>query len=112
MALDNMITLYVEDLQGLQHKISTPTDMNLNLMEVIRLNELQIKATCGGMAMCATCNILVRSNHPLPEMSEAEEAMLDEAFVLDEEGSRLACQIPIRSELNGLIIRLGELTAE
>ena len=86
--------------------------MGLNLMEAIRANELQIKATCGGMAMCATCNILIKSDHPLPDMGDAEEDMLDEAFVLDVEGSRLACQIPVVQELNGLEIQLGELTGE
>jgi ferredoxin len=45
-------------------------------------------------------------------MSEDEEAMLDEAFVLDIEGSRLMCQIPVSQEINGLQIQLGELTAE
>jgi 2Fe-2S ferredoxin len=87
-------------------------DMNLNVMEAIRANDLPIKATCGGMAMCATCNCVVKSNHTLPEMSEDEEAMLDEAFVLDIEGSRLMCQIPVSQEINGLQIQLGELTAE
>jgi 2Fe-2S ferredoxin len=86
--------------------------MNLNVMESIRANDLPIKATCGGMAMCATCNCVVKSNHTLPEMSEDEEAMLDEAFVLDIEGSRLMCQIPVSQEINGLQIQLGELTAE
>jgi 2Fe-2S ferredoxin len=86
--------------------------MNLNVMESIRANDLPIKATCGGMAMCATCNCVVKSNHTLPEMSEDEEAVLDEAFVLDIEGSRLMCQIPVSQEINGLQIQLGELTAE
>ena len=89
-----------------------PTDMGMNLMEAIRANELQIKATCGGMAICATCNIRIQSDHELPEMKEAEEEMLDEAFVLDQEGSRLACQIPVTEALDGLRIQLGELTAE
>ena len=100
------------DLSGKQHQIAAPTDMNLNVMEAIRANEIPIKATCGGMAMCATCNCLVKSNHPLPEMSEDEEAMLDEAFALDIEGSRLMCQIPVSHKIDGLQIQLGELTAE
>ena len=100
------------DLSGKQHQIAAPTDMNLNVMEAIRANEIPIKATCGGMAMCATCNCLVKSNHPLPEMSEDEEAMLDEAFALDIEGSRLMCQIPVSHKIDGLQIQLGELTAK
>jgi 2Fe-2S ferredoxin len=110
--VEDLITLYITDLSGNEHKIQAPTDMNLNVMEAIRANDLPIKATCGGMAMCATCNCVVKSNHTLPEMSEDEEAMLDEAFVLDIEGSRLMCQIPVSQEINGLQIQLGELTAE
>lgn len=107
-----MITIYATDLEGVTHEIQAPTDMGFNVMEAIRANELPIKATCGGMAMCATCNCIVKSEHELPEMSEDEEAMLDEAFVLDVEGSRLMCQIPVSDAIDGLEIQLGELTGE
>lgn len=110
--MKDTIRVFVTDLHGETHEIEAPTDMGLNLMEAIRANELSIKATCGGMAMCATCNVIIESDHPIPEMSEDEEAMLDEAFVLDVEGSRLSCQIPVTEELDGLKIRLGELTGE
>jgi ferredoxin len=110
--MENTVQIEVEDLEGEKHIILAPTDMSINLMEAIRLNELSIKATCGGMAMCATCNCIVLSDHELPEMQEAEEEMLDEAMVLDIEGSRLSCQIPITEELEGLKIRLGELTGD
>ena len=111
-SVEDLVTIHVTDLSGEEHQISAPTDMNLNVMEAIRANEIPIKATCGGMAMCATCNCLVKSNHPLPDMSEDEEAMLDEAFVLDIDGSRLMCQIPVSDKIDGLQIQLGELTAE
>ena len=107
-----MITIHVTDLEGVTHAIMAPTDMSMNVMEAIRANELPIKATCGGMAMCATCNCIVKSEHELPDMSEAEEDMLDEAFVLDVEGSRLMCQIPVSDAIDGLIIQMGELTGE
>ena len=110
--MEDLITLHITDLSGNEHKIQAPMDMNLNVMEAIRANDLPIKATCGGMAMCATCNCVVKSNHTLPEMSEDEEAMLDEAFVLDIEGSRWMCQIPVSLEINGLQIQRGGLTAE
>lgn len=104
------ITLFVTDLDGIEHTIMAPTDMGLNVMEAMKANELPVKAMCGGMAMCATCNIIVKSDHVLAAMGDAEEAMLDEAFVLDIEGSRLSCQIPVTAELDGLRIQLGELT--
>jgi ferredoxin len=107
-----MITIHVTDLDGVTHSILAPTDMGFNVMEAIRANELPIKATCGGMAMCATCNCTVKSDHHLPEMSEDEEEMLDEAFVLDIPGSRLMCQIFVSQAIDGLEIQMGELTGE
>lgn len=108
--MDELITLFVIDLNGDQHEIQAPTDMGLNVMEAIKANELPVKATCGGMAMCATCNIIIKSDHILPEMSESEEEMLDEAFVLDIEGSRLSCQIPVSKAIDGLKIELAPLS--
>jgi ferredoxin len=108
----DFIKIEVLDLEGETHHIEAPTDMGFNVMEALRANEIPIKATCGGMAMCATCNCIVKSNHELPEMNEDEEAMLDEAFVLDVEGSRLMCQIPVTEAIDGLEITMGELTAE
>ena len=107
-----MITIHVTDLEGTVHEMLAPTDMGFNVMEAIRANELPIKATCVGMAMCATCNCILKSDHELPAMSEDEEAMLDEAFVLDVEGSRLMCQIPVTDTIDGLQIQMGELTGD
>mgnify|MGYP000935218395 CR=1 FL=1 len=110
--MKDFITINVTDLEGNTHVLQAPTDMGFNMMEALRANEIPIKATCGGMAMCATCNCIVKSNHDLPEMSQAEEEMLDDAFVLDVPGSRLMCQIPVMQEFDGLEIIMGELTAE
>lgn len=110
MSLAKDIQVTLTDLESKKHILLIPTDMNLNLMEAIRIHELPIKATCGGMALCASCNIRITSSHKLPEMNEEEEAMLDEAFVLDEKGSRLACQIKVNPTLDGLKFELGELT--
>ncbi len=110
--MKDFISIEVHDLDGKTHSIEAPTDMGFNVMEALRANEIPIKATCGGMAMCATCNCIVKSDHELPDMSEAEEEMLDEAFVLDVEGSRLMCQIPVSETIDGLVIEMGELTAE
>jgi len=108
--MEDLITVFVTDLKGVRHEIQAPTDMDLNLMEAMKANEMPVKATCGGMAMCATCNVIIKSDHELPEMGESEEDMLDEAFVLDIEGSRLSCQIPVTSAIDGLEVQLGSLT--
>lgn len=98
------------DLKGKVHRIEAPTGMGLNLMEAIRMNELPIKALCGGIAMCASCNVIITSDHELSKIKETEEEMLDQAFVLDVPNSRLSCQIPISSAVDGLKVQLGALT--
>ena len=83
-----------------------PTDMSMNMMELCKSAELPVEGTCGGMAMCASCHCYVESDHDLPEMSDEEEDMLDEAFFV-QDNSRLCCQLPLRDELDGLIVRLA-----
>jgi len=103
------INLKITDREGKLHKIQAPTDMAMNLMEVIRSFEIAEEGTigvCGGMAMCASCQCYIKSDHNLPEMQEDEEAMLSEAFYV-EDNSRLGCQIVITPELEGLEIELA-----
>ena len=87
--------------------IDTPTDMNMNLMEVCKMHELPVEGTCGGMAMCASCHCYILDKaHVLQEKSYDEEDMLDQAFFV-EDNSRLGCQIPITKELDGMEIKLA-----
>ncbi|MDT8346404.1 MAG: 2Fe-2S iron-sulfur cluster-binding protein [Flavobacteriaceae bacterium] len=107
--MENEITLFITDRDGKQHRVSAPTDMNLNLMEVVRLYELAPEGTigiCGGMAMCASCQCYIESPYILPEKSDEEEAMLAEAFYV-KENSRLGCQIHIDNSLNNLEVILA-----
>jgi ferredoxin len=100
------IHISITDRDGVLHNITAPTDMNLNLMEVCKLHELPVKGECGGMAMCATCQVYVESDHPLPEPAEDEMAMLDQAFFV-KNNSRLGCQIHMNPQIDGLIVRLA-----
>ena len=103
------VAIKITDRNGLMHQVQAPTDMNMNLMEVIRMYELADEGTigiCGGMAMCASCQCYVVNNVALPEKSEDEEAMLWEAFHV-KENSRLGCQIQITAEIDGLEVALA-----
>jgi 2Fe-2S ferredoxin len=107
--LDMDVTIKITDREGIAHEVKAPTDMAMNLMEVVRSYELAPEGTigvCGGMVMCASCQCYILSDHPLPEMQDDEEAMLSEAFYV-KENSRLGCQIPIEPELEGLKIELA-----
>lgn len=103
------ITIYITDREGTTHTVEAPTDMNMNLMEIIRSYELAPEGTigiCGGMAMCASCQCYVESDHVLPELSDDEDAMLAEAFHV-EDNSRLGCQIHMKPSLEGLKVTLA-----
>jgi 2Fe-2S ferredoxin len=103
------IKITIIDRDGVPHTIDAPTDMAMNLMEVVRAYELAPEGTigiCGGMAMCASCQCYVLSDHELPEMQDDEEAMLSEAFYV-KDNSRLGCQIQINPEMDGLEVELA-----
>ena len=100
------IIISVTDRQGITHELEVPTDMNMNLMEVCKAHELPVEGTCGGMALCASCQCYILSDHPLGDRSDDEEAMLAEAFNV-RESSRLGCQIPITEDLEGLQVELA-----
>ena len=105
----NEVAITIIDRQGVKHELQAPTDMNMNLMEVVRSYEIEPEGTvgiCGGMAMCASCQCYVESSHEFSPMSDEEEAMLSEAFHV-KENSRLGCQIPITEELEGLVIQMA-----
>lgn len=103
------ISIHITDRNGTEHHIAAPTDMNMNLMEVIRSFELAEEGTigvCGGMAMCASCQCYIESDHELPEMSYDEDLMLAEAFHV-QDNSRLGCQIFMTTALDGMKVTLA-----
>jgi ferredoxin len=103
------VTVYITDRYGERHQVQAPTDMNMNIMEVVRMYELAEEGTigvCGGMAMCASCQCYILNDIQIPEKSDDEDAMLWEAFNV-KENSRLGCQIQITSEIDGLELELA-----
>ncbi len=100
------INITIIDREGVEHVLVAPTDMNMNLMEVCKSYELPVEGTCGGMAMCASCQCYVETPEHFGERNEDEEAMLSEAFHV-KENSRLGCQMPITAKLEGLKVTLA-----
>jgi len=100
------VLIKIKDREGATHELQAPTDMAMNIMELCKAYELPVEGTCGGMAMCASCQCYVINDVPLPEMGEEEEAMLSEAFHV-KPNSRLGCQIPITEVLEGLELELA-----
>jgi ferredoxin len=100
------IVMTIIDRDGYEHTVLAPTDMQMNLMEVCKSHELPVLGTCGGMALCASCHVYVNSDHALPDQSDDELDMLDAAFFV-QKNSRLACQIKIHKDLDGLCLTLA-----
>ena len=100
------VKITIIDREGNSQTYEAPTDMNMNLMEFFRAVELDVKGECGGMAMCATCQVYVESNTDLPEKTDGEIEMLDQSFYV-KENSRLGCQIHLHENIGGLIVRLA-----
>lgn len=104
------VKITIIDREGVLHDVMAPTDMAMNIMELVKAYELAPEGTigiCGGMAMCASCQCYVISdNVELPPMQDDEEAMLSEAFNV-KPNSRLGCQINITEELDGLVVQLA-----
>ena len=103
------IKVYIIDREGIQHELVGPTDMNMNVMELCKAYELPVLGECGGMAMCATCQCYLESETELPEQSESELDMLDQAFFV-KPNSRLGCQIHLNEPIDGIILRLAPET--
>lgn len=102
----NEISVTIIDREEQTHELVGPTDMNMNIMELCKAYELPVVGECGGMAMCATCQCYLESDTELPEQTEAELDMLDQAFYV-KPNSRLGCQIQLTPEINGIVLRLA-----
>jgi ferredoxin len=101
-----MITFEVTDREGKVQTLELPTDINLSLMEVLKASEYPIEATCGGMALCATCHVeVVKGLERLRNPHDIELDMID-TLPGATSRSRLACQIRLNEHLHGAEIRL------
>jgi ferredoxin, 2Fe-2S len=104
--MENNITIFIENPDGTKTSLEAPTDMSLSLMEFLKGNEYDILATCGGMALCATCHVSIKNGFDtLPPTSDDEYAMLDTLPNITDT-SRLSCQIKLNNDIDGLTIKI------
>lgn len=101
-----MINFIVESRDDQQVPVSIPEGINLNLMEVLKASDYDILATCGGMALCATCMVQVLEGaEQLPSPHDQELDMLDTMPSSDDK-SRLSCQLRVNEDLEGCIFKI------
>ena len=96
---------YIEH-NGKVHEIEVAN--GLTVMEgAVQNNIPGIDADCGGSCACATCHVYVDENwfDKIPKKEEAEQDMLDMAIEPNKH-SRLACQITVSEDLDGLVVKM------
>ena len=78
-----------------------------NLLTVAQIHNQPLEGTCEGQMACSTCHVIVEAADfdKLPDASEMEEDMLDLAAGA-RRTSRLACQITLTSDLDGLTVHI------
>ncbi|MEK9210868.1 2Fe-2S iron-sulfur cluster-binding protein [Sphingomonas sp. 2378] len=102
-----MVTINVVRRSG--ETVSFEADENGSLMEAIRNAGIEeMLALCGGCCSCATCHVHVEPGFEniLPPLGEDENDLLDSSSDRDP-SSRLSCQIPVTSALDGLTVRIA-----
>jgi ferredoxin, 2Fe-2S len=100
---------YIE-FDGTEHPVEVP--VGLSVMRGAVNNAVPgIDADCGGECACATCHVYVDPAWVgligAPPPGSQEETML--SFAAEAEAnSRLSCQIAMRDELDGLVVRMPQ----
>ena len=94
---------------GTRRTVEAP--IGLSVLEIAHRNDVDIEGACEGSLACSTCHIIVEPEwyELLKDATEDEEDMLDLAFGLTKT-SRLGCQIVMTEELDGLTVRLPQVT--
>jgi ferredoxin-2, mitochondrial len=79
-------------------------------MHAIR-HGIELEGACEGVCACSTCHVILEADvfDRLPEASEDEEDMLDQAFGLTA-SSRLGCQVVVTPDMDGITVQLPAAT--
>ena len=105
-----MIKFTVIDRDGSSNDVEVPEEINLNMMEVLKASDYNVLATCGGMALCATCLVDVKQG--IDQLAEANDSELDilDTLPVVSPTNRLACQLRVNEQLEGIIVEIiGDL---
>ena len=98
--------LFVTDHSGTEHRLEALEGWRV--MGIIRDWGIGLRAECGGACACATCHVYVDEDwvDALHPPSDEEIDKLDEAPATAS-NSRLACQILMRPEFDGLKVKVA-----
>lgn len=103
-----MVKINFTDHTGTKRTVDV--EAGATVMEAAIRNAIPgVEAECGGACACATCHVYVDEawTGAVGEPEAMEEDMLDFAYEV-QPNSRLSCQIKVRDELDGLVVRVPE----
>lgn len=77
------------------------------LLEVAAQAGVELFGGCGGAGVCGSCHVYISSEH-LPKLNDAtfEEQDLLEALPNGKVNSRLACQVVVSDECDGMVVEI------
>ncbi|WP_373090346.1 2Fe-2S iron-sulfur cluster-binding protein [Zhongshania sp.] len=103
-----MIKINFIDHTGTTHEVDASEGESLMSAAINNLVP-GIDGDCGGNCACGTCHIIVDENwgSRLAARNSEETSLLQMTPDL-EGGSRLACQVVLTKELNGLVVNVPE----
>ena len=88
---------------GAVHKVTA--SLGISLMEAAAMNSVPgIEGDCGGFCACGTCHCYVEEKDDIMALPR-NATTLDFAYDVTER-SRLACQIPVTEQMDGIRVRL------
>ncbi len=102
-----MIKFTVKDRQGEERIVELTKMPEYNVMEILKSDGYKMRATCGGMGLCADCLCRIKDpNNLIPEPTEQELDTLDSIPDVYYD-SRLCCQIKPGEYLNDIHLALS-----
>jgi 2Fe-2S ferredoxin len=104
-----MTKLVFIEKNGNRKEVDAPE--GLSILEIAHQNDIDLEGACEGSLACSTCHVIVEEEFydKLDPAVEDEEDMLDLAFGLTHT-SRLGCQIIMKNELDGMVLKLPSAT--
>lgn len=93
------------------HRREVKAASNTTLLQVAHANNIDMEGACEGSLACSTCHVVVSDEWfaKLPPAHANEEDMLDLTYGVTRT-SRLACQIAVKDDLDGLTVSLPATT--
>ncbi len=78
------------------------------LLQLAEQNDIPLVGGCGGACICGSCRVEIDPEHisflPEPEFNEQD---ILECLPMCKSTSRLACQIVITKDMDGMIVTVG-----